>query len=171
MDFQSPAYKDLISHINIKRGIDSIGYFDFSGLVADLGFYEFENDINSNNDSIELNLIKSRAYKEALIMTLSSRISEDIMLQGMIREEQKTFGGSKLFYLNDKFDKILVVATPGSMEAKLNMVISRLNKINERVARLNSKIKKENIEIFTERQSLKDKRDVLANMINRNLKA
>jgi len=61
----------------------------------------------------------------------------------MIKEEQKTFGGSKVFYLNNTFDKLLVVSVPGNVEGKLNMVINRLNRINEKVSRINSKIKKE----------------------------
>ncbi|HJO01968.1 MAG TPA: hypothetical protein QF458_03535, partial [Candidatus Woesearchaeota archaeon] len=86
------------------------------------------------------------------------------------KEEQKTFGGSKLFYLNAAFDKLLVISVPRSMEGKLNMVINRLNKINDKIARLNSKIKKENLEIYMKRQGLKDKKDIILDMINRNLK-
>ena len=89
----------------------------------------------------------------------------------LLKDEQKTFGGSKLFYLNDAYDKILVISVPRSMEGKLSMVINRLNKINEKVARINSRIKKENLEIYMKRQSLKDKKDIIANMINERLKA
>ena len=168
MDSELSVYKNLISHVDVKRGIDSIGYFNFSELANDLRFYEFESDINANNDSIELNLIKGRAYKEAVIMSFNSKLEDDNLLK-MIQEDQKTFGGSKLFYVNNKFDKLLVLAAQGNMEGKLNMVIARLNKVNERIARLNSKIKKENMEIFRERQELSDKKDIIANMINRNL--
>ena len=56
------------------------------------------------------------------------------------------------------------------MEGKLNMAINRLNKINEKVTRLNSGIKKENIEAYIKRQSLKDKKDIVVNMINKKLK-
>ena len=87
----------------------------------------------------------------------------------MIKEEQKTFGGSKVFYLNNTFDKLLVVSVPGNVEGKLNMVINRLNKINEKVSRINLKIKKENIEAYLKR-SLKDKKDFVVNMINERLK-
>ena len=170
MDFQSPSYKDLISHIDIKRTVDSIGYFNFADLASDLGFYEFENDISANNDSIELNLIKNRAYKEAVIMTLSGKVNEDNLLLDTIREEQKTFGGSKLFYLSSKFDKILVLSTQGSMETKMGMVIGRLNKVNEKIARLNYKIKKGNSETFAQRQKADDKRERIIDLINRNLK-
>ncbi len=171
MDFQSPDYKNLVSHIGINRNVDSIGYFNFSDLTSDLQFYEFEKDINSGNDSIELSLIRNKAYKEAIILTLSSKINWDAKLLEMIKEEQKTFGGSKLFYLNDKFDKILILATPGSMEPKLEIVISRLNKVNEKVQRINSKIKKENTEAFAQRQNIDDKKEKFINIINRDLKA
>ena len=175
MDFQSPVYKDLISHIDLKRSVDSIGYFNFADLTMDMQFYEFEKDISANNDSIELNLIKNRAYKEAVILTLSSKVNEGNMnenglLLGMIREEQKTFGGSKLFYLSDKFDKMLILSTQGSMETKLGMVIRRLNKVNEKTSRLNYKIKRENAETFHERQRAGDKREKLIDLINRSLK-
>jgi len=83
---------------------------------------------------------------------------------------QKTFGGSKLFYLNDAFDKILIVAVSGSMEGKLAMVINRLNKINDKIGRLNSRIKKENSEMYMKRKSINDKKDTIINMINKNLK-
>ena len=119
MDFQSPVYKNLISHIDINRNVDSIGYFDFADLTADLRFYEFEKDTNSGNDTIELSLIKNKAYKEAIILTLSNKVNWDAKLLEMLKEEQKTFGGSKLFYLNDKFDKILPnFITVGEQEGK-----------------------------------------------------
>ncbi len=170
MDFQSPGYQDLISHIDIKRTVDSIGYFNFADLASDLKFYEFENDIGAGNDSIELNLIKNRAYREAVIMTLNGKVNDGNLLLDMLREEQKTFGGSKLFYLSSGFDKILVLSTQGSMEAKLGMVIGRLNRVNEKIARLNHKIKKGNVEAFAQRQKIEDKRDKVINLININLK-
>ncbi|MEK6949901.1 MAG: hypothetical protein AABX34_06775 [Nanoarchaeota archaeon] len=175
MDFRNPSYRDLISQVDLKRTVDSIGYFNFAELTTDLQFYEFESDINASNDSIELNLIKNRAYKEAVILTLNSKVNEGNVnersaLLEMIREEQKTFGGSKLFYLSSKFDKILVLATQGSMETKLGMVIGRLNKVNEKTARLNYKIKKGNSETFAQRQKADDKRERIINLINRNLR-
>ena len=103
-------------------------------------------------------------------MSLNSDLRENEILLKMIRDEQKTFGGSKLFYLNDALDKFLVISVPRSIEGKLNMVINRLNKINDRISRLNSGIKKENLEIYMKRQSLKDKKDIVANMINKNLR-
>ena len=37
--------------------------------------------------------------------------------------EQKTFSGSKLFYLNPDYTKILILSIPENMEGKLKMVI------------------------------------------------
>tara|TARA_Y100000310_G_scaffold345527_1_gene466012 strand:+ start:7320 stop:7835 length:516 start_codon:yes stop_codon:yes gene_type:complete len=170
MESIDPIYKNLISHIDIDRSINSTGYTNFRDINNEFMFKEFLKDINSNNDTIEISLVNNKAYKEAVIMSLSKNISRSTILVDMIKEEQKTFGGSKLFYLNEAFDKILVIAVPRSMEGKLNMVINRLNKINEKISRLNSKIKKENLEIYMKRQSLKDKKDIVANMINEKLK-
>lgn len=102
-------------------------------------------------------------------MSLHMNPKDKHILVSMVKEEQKTFGGSKLFYMNDTFDKILVVSVPRSMEGKLNMVINRLNKINERITRLNQRIKKENIEAYMKRD-IKDKKDFVVNMINKNLR-
>ena len=170
MDSESPSYKNLVSSIDINRSIDSIEYINFRDINSELVFKKFLNDINLNNDTIELNLINNKAYKEAVVMSLNRDISRSTIVIDMIKEDQKTFGGSKLFYISDEFDKLLVIAVPRSMEGKLNMVINRLNKINEKIARLNSKIKKENLEIYMARQSLKDKKDIVANMINERLK-
>ena len=162
-------YKNLISHIDINRGVNSIEYITFRDINNELVFKEFLNDVNISNDTIELNLIKNKAYKEAVIMSLHMNPREKHILVRMVKEEQKTFGGSKLFYLNDRFDKILVVSVPRSMEGKLNMVINRLNKINERITRINQKIKKDNIEAYVKRD-IKDKKDMVVNMINKNLR-
>lgn len=162
-------YRNLISHIDINRGMNSVEYITFRDINEDYMFKEFLTDINVSNDAIELSLINNKAYKEAVIMSLHINPKEKHILAGMIKEEQKTFGGSKLFYLNDMFDKLLVVAIPRSMEGKLNMVINRLNKINERISRLNSRIKKENLEAYIKREG-KDKKDSIVNMINKNLK-
>jgi len=170
MDEESSIYKNLISHIDINRGINSIQYLGFRDISKESEFRQFLNDINFDNDTIELNLIKNKAYKEAVIISLSYNISGNETLIKMIRDEQKTFGGSKLFYLNDTFDKLLVVSVSRNIEGKLNMVINRLNKINDKISRLNSRIKKENLEVYMKRQGLKDKKDVIVNMINKNLK-
>lgn len=170
MDEESPIYKNLISHIDINRSINSIRYLGFRDISKESEFRQFLNDINYSNDTIELNLIKNKAYKEAVIMSLSYNISGNETLIKMIREGQKTFGGSKLFYLNDTFDKMLVVSVARNMEGKLNMVINRLNKINDKITRLNSRIKKENLEAYIKRQGLKDKKDIVVNIINKYLK-
>ena len=171
MDKEGPVYKNPVSHIDINRSVNSIEYITFKDINTEYFFREFLKDISTNNDSIELNLINNKAYKEAVIMSLSRDASRSEILLQMIRDEQKTFGGSKLFYLNDAYDKILVIAVPRSMEGKLRMVINRLNKINEKVSRINFRIKKENLEVYMKRQSLKDKKDIIANMINERLKA
>jgi len=171
MDKEGPIYKNPVSHIDINRSVNSIEYITFKDINTEYFFREFLKDISTNNDSIELNLINNKAYKEAVIMSLSRDASRSEILLQMIRDEQKTFGGSKLFYLNDAYDKILVIAVPRSMEGKLRMVINRLNKINEKVSRINFRIKKENLEVYMKRQSLKDKKDIIANMINERLKA
>ena len=170
MDSKGPIYRNLVSTIDINRSIDSIEYINFRDINNEFIFREFLSDINSSNDAIELSLINNKAYKESVIMSLNRNISRNATLIDMIKEEQKTFGGSKLFYLNAAFDKLLVISVPRSMEGKLNMVINRLNKINDKIARLNSKIKKENLEIYMKRQGLKDKKDIILDMINRNLK-
>src|SRR3989338_3422076 len=149
MEFEeSPTYKNLISHIDLNRSIGSIDYFSFNDMDKEPKFMEFLNDINHDNDAIELSLIKNKVYKEAVIISLSIINAEKWFLKEIIKDEQKTFGGSKLFYLNDGFDRMLVLAMRGSMDGKSNMVINRLNKINEKIYRLNTKIKKENTEMY-----------------------
>ncbi|MBW2976895.1 hypothetical protein KY347_05605 [Candidatus Woesearchaeota archaeon] len=167
---ESPIYRNFVSHIDINRSVNSIEYFNFRDINTEPKFNEFLNDMNLNNDAIELSLIKNRAYKEAVVMSLNQNIGKDDVLADILRSEQKTFGGSKLFYLNDGFDKLLVVSVPRSMEGKLNMVINRLNRINEKITRHNLRVKKENFETYMRRQELKDKKDFVVNMINKNLR-
>jgi len=162
-------YRNLISHIDINRSLNSIEYFDFRDINIEPKFKEFVNDINFGNDSIEMSLIKNKAYKEAVVMSLSMDSKNNALVE-MLKEEQKTFGGTKVFYVNGALDKLLVISVPRSMEGKLNMVINRLNKINEKISRINSRIKKENMEVFMQRQVLKDKKDIVVNMINQNLR-
>jgi len=166
----STIYRNLISHIDINRSVNSIMYINMSDIDKVPRFLEFIKDIETKNDTIELNLIKNKAYKEAVIMSLNINTRDDATLLQLIRDEQKTFGGSKLFYLDDAFNKILIVAVSGSMDGKLAMVINRLNKINEKIGRLNSRIKKENLEIYIKRKSINDKKDTIINFINKNLK-
>jgi hypothetical protein len=165
----SSVYKNLISHIDVNRSINSIEHFTFNDVNNEPRFNEFLNDINLNNDTIELNLIRNKAYKEAIIISLQSDARENRFLMELVRDEQKTFGGSKLFYMDDSFGKILVVSVSSSMESKLSMVINRLNKINDKVSKLNSRIKKENLETFMKRHH-RDKKEAIINIINRNLR-
>jgi len=168
--FRSPTYRNLISHIDINRSVNSIENFKFANMYRDPKFSEFLEDINSLNDSIELNLIKNNAYKEAVVMSLNISDFDKSTLLGMIKDEQKTFGGSKLFYLSDNFDKILIIAVPKSLEGKFKMVIGRLNKVNEKINRINSKTKKGNLDIYVRRKSINDKKETMINLINKNLK-
>src|SRR3989338_920015 len=155
MEFEeSSTYKNLVSHIDLNRSIDTIDYFNFNDMDKEPKFMEFLNDINQDNDTIELSLIKNKVYKEAVIMSLNIINAEKGFLKKIIKDEQKTFGGSKLFYVNDGFDRILVMSVRGSMDGKLNMVINRLNKANEKIYRLNAKIKKENMEMYQKRKSI-----------------
>lgn len=164
------SYKNLISSVDVSRHVDEIEIFSFVAMSKDTRFSEFESDIKSNNDSIELNLIKNNAYKEGTILQLTKSLRRDPALYEIVREQQKTFGGSKLFYLNEDLNKILVVAVPGSTDGKLKMVITRLNKANEKVHRLNAKIKRENMDAFMKKTGSTDEKDKIINMINKNLK-
>jgi|TARA_Y100000031_G_C8073533_1_gene316238 hypothetical protein len=165
---QDFIYRNLISHIDINR--DAIEYLNFDDISKDVKFDEFIDDMHKDNDTIELNLIKNKAYREAVVMPLHIKNSESAFLREIIKDEQKTFGGSKLFYINETNNKILVVAVPKSMDGKLHMTINKLNKINERISRLNAKIKKGNTEMYMKRKSVNDKKDDVVNMVNKNLK-
>jgi len=167
---ETPVYKNFISRIDIDRSLNSLEYFNSNDMDKVQNFEEFFDDINTSNDTIELNLIKNKAYKEGVIMSLSANSTKKDVTREMIKGEQKTFSGSKLFYINERSDKILVFSVRGSLEGKLNMVINRFNKINEKIGRINTKIKMENSEIYMQRQSMKDKKDLIINMINKNLK-
>lgn len=171
---QSSHYRNLVPSIDVHRNADFIDYFSFEGAINESRFEGFLNDINCNNDAIELSLIKNKAYREAVIIWLNiagSKDDTDDMLKNIVKGEQKTFSGSKLFYINDKFNKILVMAVPNSMNGKVNMVINRLNKVNDRVYRVNTKIKRDNIEMYMKRKTANDKKDSIIDLINRNLKA
>ncbi len=168
-----PDYKNIISHIDIDRSLDSIEYFSFNGM-EDESILEFKNDMEAGNDSIELHLVKSKSYKEALILKLkkSNGTYSDVW-KDFLKEEQKTFGGSKIFYANSDCSKLLVLSLPNEIRNKLNMVITRLNKINERITRINSRIKKENSDLYTSRLKSKEadkKKDDIINFINQNLR-
>ena len=169
-----PDYKNIISHIDLDRSLGAIEYFSFNG-IEDESVAEFKTDIEAGNDSIELHLIKSKSYKEALILRLkkSNGAYSDVW-RDFLREEQKTFGGSKIFYISDDCSKLLVFALPNETRNKLNMVITRLNKINDKIGRVNAKIKKENFDIYSSRirgkEAMNKKKDDIINFINQNLR-
>jgi len=131
---------------------------------------EFRKDIEQDNDAIELNLIRTNAYKEAIVLILKKDLHDNRIWSGLLRNEQKTFSGSKLFYLSKDSAKILLLSIPENMEGKLKMVITRLNKINEKISRFNLKIKKENMDAYQKRVKNKDKKDRIINLINQNLR-
>ena len=167
-------YKNIISHIDIDRSSDATEYFSFNG-VEDEAILEFKSDIEAGNDSIEMHLVKSKAYKEALVLRLKK---SDGAFSGawrdFLREEQKTFGGSKIFYINNDCSKLLVLSLPNEIRNKMNMVITRLNKINDKISRINARIKKENLNVYTSRikskEAVNKKKDDIINFINQNLR-
>lgn len=167
-------YKNLISHIDIDRSLGTLEYFSFNS-IDDESIDEFRHDLENGNDSIELHLIKSRAYKEALILRLKKNDGEySDLWSDFLKEEQKTFGGSKIFYISDDCSKLLILSLPNEMKNKLNMVVTRVNKINERISRINAKIKKDNLDLYTVRikeRNISDKyKEDLINFINQNLR-
>ena len=167
-------YRNIISHIDIDRSLGAIEHFSFSG-IDDAPIYNFRNDIEEGNDSIELHLIKSKAYKEALILKLKKAEGNySDAWRDFFREEQKTFGGSKIFYIDNECTKLLILALPNEIKNKVNMLITRLNKINEKITRLNSKIKKDNLELYMSkvksREASDKNKDEIINFINQNLK-
>ena len=90
-----------------------------------------------------------------------------------LKEEQKTFGGSKIFYINGNCTKLLVLSLPNEINNKLNMIVTRLNKINEKITRVNGKIKKDNFDLYNSRVKVKDsnkKKEDIINFINQNLR-
>ncbi len=167
-------YKNIISHIDIDRSLDAIEYFSFNGM-EDESALEFKDDIEAGNDSIELHLIKSKSYKEALILKLKkSDGNYSDVWKDFLREEQKTFGGSKIFYINRDCSKLLVLSIPNEIKNKLNMVVTRLNKINDKITRINARIKKDNLDLFASKikskESTNRNKDEIINFINQNLR-
>ena len=167
-------YKNLISHIDVDRNLGAIEYLSFNGL-EDGGILSFKGDIEAGNDSIELHLIRSKSYKEALILKLKkSNGAFSDAWKDFLREEQKTFGGSKMFYIDNECGKLLVLSLPNEIRNKLNMVVTRLNKINEKITRINSRIKKENLGIYASKvrnkESADKRKDDIINFINQNLR-
>ena len=169
MEGHEPLYRNFISRIDVDRSINNIEYFTFAS-IDDAKIMEFRKDIGQDNDTIELNLIKTNAYKEAIILTLKKGLQDSRIWGGLLRNEQKTFSGSKLFYLSRDSAKLLLLSIPENMEGKLKMVITRLNKINEKISRFNLKIKSENTDAYQKRVKNKDKKDRIINLINQNLR-
>lgn len=168
-----PDYKNLISHIDIDRSLGAIEYSIFNGL-EDVGILSFKEDIEAGNDSIELHLVKSKSYKEALVLKLKKGDGVSDVWKDFLKEEQKTFGGSKIFYIDGECCKLLVLSLPNEIRNKLNMVVTRLNKINEKITRINSRIKKENLDIYASKVRNKEaadkRKDDIINFINQNLR-
>ena len=169
-----PDYKNIISHIDIDRGLGAIEHLSFNG-IEDENILNFKNDIEDGNDSIELHLIKSKSYKEALILKLKkSNGTYSDTWRDFLHEEQKTFGGSKIFYIDNECSKLLVLSLPNEIRNKLNMVVTRLNKINDRITRVNARIKKENLDTYASRirdkEAMSKKKDDIINFINQNLR-
>ncbi|HLC50653.1 MAG TPA: hypothetical protein VJI97_04475 [Candidatus Nanoarchaeia archaeon] len=162
-------YRNIISHIDVDRSLNSIEYSSFAEFE---NIEEFRSDMEEGNDSIELHLIKSKAYKEALVMKLKQSLNSEEW-RNLLKEEQKTFGGSKIFYINNNCTKLLVLSLPNEINNKLNMIVTRLNKINEKITRVNGKIKKDNFDLYNSRVKVKDsnkKKEDIINFINQNLR-
>jgi|TARA_Y100000310_G_scaffold124950_2_gene123773 hypothetical protein len=168
-----PDYKNIISHIDVDRSLGAIEFISFKGL-DDENSVEFKDDLLAGNDSIEIHLIKSKSYKEALILRLKKIYgAHSDVWKDLLKDEQKTFGGSKIFYMNKDCTKLLVLSLPNEVRNKLNMVVTRLNKINDKITRINSRIKKDNIDLYTSKVKSKEsdkKKDDIINFINQNLK-
>ena len=167
-------YRNIIPHIDLDRSLDAIEYFSING-IDDAVINEFKSDIESGNDSIELHLVKSKSYKEALILKLKKNNGTFSQpWRDFLKDEQKTFGGSKIFYINDDCSKILVFSLANEITNKLNMAITRINKINEKISRLNSKIKKDNFDLYSlglkDKEAPNKKKDDIINFINQNLR-
>lgn len=166
-------YQNIVPHIDIDRNIISLDYFSFSG-INEGRIEEFRKDIESHNDAIELHLVRTVSYKEGIILRLKNCSGEYAEVwKELLSAEQKTFGGSKIFYINNSCSRLLVLAVANELNNKLGMVVTRLNKINEKIGRTNSRIKKDNIDLFSARIKAKSdtkKKEEAINFINQNLK-
>lgn len=163
------SYKNVVPHLDIDRSLTSFVYLNIDSIDLE-NFSDFKWDIEDGNDSIELHLIKSNSYKEALVLKLKEPTMEWLPI---LREEQKTFGGSKIFYISSSCDKLLLFSISGEMKNKINMMITRLNKVNEKISRSNAKIKKDNIDLYSmklKNKEMIDQKEEILNFINQNLK-
>ena len=162
-------YKDSVAPIDFNKNLQHIDYTEFNGLEAK-DMQEFTQDVEENNDSIELHLVRTKAYKEAIILSLPMAQHPELWSQ-FLKEEQKTFGGSKIFYMNIDCSKLLVLSVKNEMFNKLNMVLTRVNKVNERIHRYNTTVKKENQELFEMRSKANlSKKEEIAHFITQHLK-
>jgi uncharacterized protein YdcH (DUF465 family) len=162
-------YKDSVSTIDFSKSLGQLSYSEFTGIDSP-ETKEFSLDIEGNNDSIELHLVRTKAYKEAVVLSLPPSTRPELWKE-FLKEEQKTFGGSKIFYLNKDCSKILVLSVKDEMFNKLNMVLTRVNKVNERIHRYNSTIKKENQEMFELHSKANlSKKEEIAHFITQHLK-
>ena len=167
-------YRNTVSHIDIDRTLDGIEHFSFDSMESN-NISEFRNDIEAGNDSIELHLIKSKSYSQGVILRLKNSSDQNTgMWKELLKEEQKTFGGSKIFYIDDSCSKLLIFSVPNEMKSKINMVVTRLNKLNDRISRINSKIRKDNMDLYLSKMKSKEssdkEKDEIINFINQNLK-
>ena len=162
-------YKDSITPIDFNKNLQHIEYTEFLGIDSPQ-IKEFTEDIEGNNDSIELHLVRTKAYKEAVLLSLPKSQHPELHHQ-FLREEQKTFGGSKIFYLNADCSKILVLSVKDEIFNKLNMVLTRINKVNEKIHRYNTLVKKENQEIYDSKSKNNlSKKEEIAHFISQHLK-
>jgi hypothetical protein len=162
-------YKDSVAPIDFNKSLQQIAYMEFNGLDT-REMQEFTKDIEGDNDSIELHLVRTKAYREAVILNLPPTQHPELWQQ-FLKEEQKTFGGSKIFYMNKECSKLLVLAVKNEMLNKLNMVLTRVNKVNERIHRYNTHVKKENQELFEAHSKTNlSKKEEIAHFISQHLK-
>ncbi len=168
---ESTEYHDYVYPIDVSRHPDTITIVHEERILQYPELSEFTIDMYSSNDSIELNLVKNNVYQEAAIFTLTRSLSRNETLYNLVLEQQKTFGGSKLFYINETKTKLLILAVKGSMEGKISMVIARLNRVNEKVHRINAKFKKENLELSMKKSLHPSEKDSVIGLLNKSLKA
>jgi uncharacterized protein YdcH (DUF465 family) len=162
-------YKDSVAPIDFNKNLQNIEYAEFKGIDSKETI-EFSEDIEGGNDSIELHLVRTKAYKEAIILSLPPTSHPELWKE-FLKEEQKTFGGSKIFYMDKVCTKLLVLSVKNEMFNKLNMVLTRVNKVNERIHRYNTAVKKENQELFEMRSKANlSKKEEIAHFITQHLK-
>lgn len=164
-------YKESVPSIDFNRNLERIEFFEFRGM-DDPAVADFAADIEGSNDSIELHLVRTKSYKEALVLTLPETAHKALWGR-FLREEQKTFGGSKIFYLSQDCGRMLVLSVSGEMMNKVTMVLTRINKVNEKIHRYNALVKKDNLELYestARKKNAVSKKDEIIHLIQQNLK-